>query len=331
MDQTLATIITVQLRLRRLPALLCVVMLWLATPAFAYQNPILGPINDPDCVQMDGVYHLIEPEGGSTSAHFNYRTSTDLTHWSSPVAILKQPKGTALWQGSYFRDTDGTLYLYYAAVADGHVKTVHVAKAASFTGPFTNLGVIVTGAIDPYPLRDATGTLWLYYKNDLPGQKGIWVQRMSGPATVAAQPATEILHPVPSTFEDSGYLSVEGPTVIVRAGLYFLLYSGGPFNKASYAVGYAYSREPDGPFTRGDNNPILSVTATPDVFSPGAVSVVQDGAGASWLVYRQRQSAKLRSPRVLAIDLMDDSHAGDGILSVNPSSGSVQPDPMPLR
>lgn len=315
----------------KIAGLLGLALLCLMGPAQAYENPILGPINDPDCILMDGVYHLIEPQGGKTSAHFNYRTSTDLVHWSDPVAILKQPPGTALWQGSYYRDTDGTLYLYYAAVSDDKVKTIHVARAKSFKGPFTDLGVLATGAIDPYPFRDANGSLWLYYKNDLTGQKGIWVQKMDGPAKLSDVPAKEILHPIPYSFEDHGYRSVEGPTVIERAGLYFLLYSGGPFSTQAYAVGYAWSHNPDGPFKRGRNNPIMSVRSTHNVYSPRVPTVVADGAGASWLVYRQRQTWAPRSPRTLTIDRLDDSRAAEGRLSVIPTSGVDMPDPVPIR
>lgn len=304
-------------------------LLLLAEPAVAYQNPILGPINDPDCILMDGAYHLIEPEGGKRGGYFNYRTSKDLVHWSDPVPILEQPPGIGLWQGSYFRDTDGKLYLYYAAVDRAKKKTVHVASAADYTGPFTDLGVVADNAIDPYPLRDASGTLWLYYKSDQPGLKSIFAQKMRDPATQAA-PAKEILHPQPGTFEDNGYQSVEGPTVIQRAGLYFLIYTGGPFDAKSYAVGYAVSRNPDGPFTRGPNNPILSISQNPGVYSPGVPTVVTDGAGQSWFVYRQRSAPDRKSPRVLAIDKLDDSKAAQGILSSYPTSGQAEPDPVPL-
>jgi beta-xylosidase len=304
-------------------------LLCLSGRVLAYENPILGPINDPDCIMMDGLFRLIEPEGGAKSAHFNYRTSKDLVHWSDPVPILPQPPGVALWQGSYYRDTDGTLYLYYAAVDRAKAKTVHVARAQDFTGPFTDLGIVAGDAIDPYPLRDPTGQLWLYFKNDAPGQKGIWVQRMADAATPAAAPV-EVLHPQPHTFEDHGYLSVEGPTVILRGGVYFLLYSGGPFGAASYAVGYAHATAPDGPFVRGAGNPILSKAASAQVYSPGVPTVVADGAGQSWLVYRQRVSAQSKSPRVLTIDRLDDGRAAEGILRARATSGTPEPDPVPL-
>lgn len=316
--------------IRRIMAMVLVLVLGLPSLASAYENPIMTDINDPDVAQMDGVYHLTYPKGHGDGGQYLYSTSRDLLHWSDPVPILKQDKGTALWQGSFFRDTDGQLYLYYTTVKKGPQKAVHVAKAADFTGPFTDLGVVAPDSIDPFPMRDANGTLWLYYKNDLKGQKGIWVQKMSDPATPVAGSAKEILHPEANTFEDSGYQSVEGPTVIQRAGLYFLIYTGGPFGAKSYAVGYAVSKSPDGPFTRGKNNPILANSRSPSVYSPGVPTVVVDGAGKSWLVYRQRETAKNRSPRELTLDRLDDSKAAEGILSATATNGVVEPDPVPL-
>ncbi len=300
-----------------------------AFPVLAYENPILSAINDPDCIQMNGLYRLIEPEGGGRG-YYNYRTSNDLVHWSDPVRILQQDRGTALWQGSYFRDRDGQLYLYYATVDRDQTKMVHVAKADGFTGSYTDLGIVAQNAIDPFPMRAHDGSLWLYYKNTTEGEKSIWAQRMTNPASVDAGSAAEILHPESQTFEDNGFQSVEGPTVIYRAGLYFLLYTGGPYGDKSYAVGYAVSKDPGGPFERGPNNPILSNTLTPEVYSPGVPTVVRDGAGKSWLVYRQRISPEKGSQRVLAIDRLDDSKAGLGILSANATSRTKLPDPVPL-
>ena len=298
--------------------------------ALAYVNPILPAIRDPDTILMDGLYHLVEPGGQQGSGgFFNYRASRDLVHWSEPIRILRQQPGIDLWQGSYYQDIGGQLYFYYTAVDMQRNKTIHVVAAASPTGPFSELGV-VTGGIDPYPFRDEDGSLWLYYKDDRAAEKGIWVQRMAGPAQRSSDPPVELLHPQPGTFEDGGYLTVEGPTLIKRAGRYFLLYSGGPFGAPHYAVGYAVATRPDGPFIRAPNNPILTNSRSPNVYSPGVPSVVADGAGALWLVYRQRATSDRRSPRQLAIDPLDVSLAAGGLLAATPTRHQSMPDPVPL-
>lgn len=304
--------------------------LCLASPVLAYENPIITGIMDPDTYEEGGTYHMITSAGGPKNAHYAYRTSRDLLHWSAPVAILPQPKGINLWQGSFFRDGDGQLYLYYTTVDRSKAKAVHVARAEDFTGPFTDLGVVAPHAIDPYPLRAEDGSLWLYFKDTRPGEKSIWVQPMASPAR-AAGAASEVLSPRPGTFEDNGFLSVEGPSVIARGGHYFLLYTGGPFGQKTYSVGYAVADRPQGPFTRGPNNPLLSNSLTPNVYSPGVPAVVTDGAGKSWLVYRQRVSARRSSEIFLAIDPLDDAQAAKGILRASPSRDAERPDPVPLR
>ncbi len=292
--------------------------------ALAYENPLFGPINDPDCVVLDGRFHLITPAGVGDKAGFDYRWSKDLLHWSAPERILAQSAGTQLWQGYYYRDASG-LYLYSAQVTNKQ-KAIHVGRADSVTGPFTDLGGFAPGGIDPFPLADANGTLWLYYKDDRKGQKGIWAQKMADPATPQGAPV-EVLHPEPGTFEDNGYLTVEGPMVIARGGHYFLIYSGGPFDQPYYTVGYAVSDSPSGPFTRKG----VLLAPSDSVFSPGVPDVVTDGAGQDWLVYRQRTSAAKAAPRVLTIDRLDTSQAAKGLLSAVATSGTVQPDPVPLK
>lgn len=316
--------------LRRATAVCALWIALLTCPARAYENPILLPIRDPDCILLDGTYYLIEP-GGSQAAggFFNLRVSRDLVHWSGPQRILKQQPGLDLWQGAFYRDTEGNLYLYYAVVDAARHKSVRVSLAATPFGPFLELGFAVPDAIDPYPFRDDDGALWLYYKNDQPGQKGIWAQRMAGPAEIYGPPV-EVLHPQPGTFEDGGYLTTEGPTLIKLEGVYFLLYSGGPFGSPRYAVGYAAALSPDGPFTRAPNNPLLSNAKAPNVFSPGVASVVADGAGALWLVYRQRTTFERQSPRELAIDALDTSRAAEGLLMATPTKNQPMPDPVPL-
>ena len=299
-----------------------------------YSNPLIRDTRDPDCSLIDGVYHLIEPVGGARrGAHYEYRTSRDLVNWSEPQAIFQQPPGNGLWQGHLLKHTDGRVYLYYTATTDDKQKYVRVAVGDGPAGPFVDQGLLITASqvIDPYPFRDDDGSLWLYYKNPESGEKSILVQRLESPGTLAAEAPTELVAPQPGTWEDNGYPSVEGPTVVKLGGTYFLLYTGGPFGNRKYAVGYATSDNPRGPFQRAANNPILSNAASPGVYSPGVPSVVQDGAGDYWLVYRQRATGERGSPRQLTIDRLDVSRAAEGILSARATNGEILPAPVPLN
>ena len=302
--------------------------------AEAYTNPIITNTRDPDCSRYDGMYHLIEPGGGEVNGGFyKYRTSTDLVNWSAVTEIFQRPAGDALWQGHLYKHTDGVYYLYYTKVNDASGKTVGVASAPSMAGPWTDHGRLITsmGGIDPFPFRNGDGSLWLYYKNDADGQKNIWVQRLSNPKTkYSGYNAKKIIQPQAGTWEDNGYVSAEGPCMRKYSGKYFLLYTGGPYGQYDYAIGYAYSNNPDGPFTKYSGNPIMSNVESPSVYSPGVPTVVQDGAGQDWVVYRQRETAVTGSPRQITIDKLNVSNASNNVINGKATNGTSITNPTPL-
>ena len=87
---------------------------------------------------------------------------------------------------------------------------------------------------------------------------------------------------------------VEGPWMTHHRSGYYLLYSGGSFTNATYAMGYAYASSPTGPFAKPSSEPILKSTA--DVIGPGGGSVVTGPRGDDWLVYHGR-AARRRAAR----------------------------------
>ena len=50
----------------------------------------------------------------------------------------------------------------------------------------------------------------------------------------------------------------EGPTVFKKDALYYLLYSANDYRNPDYAVGYAISRTPLGPWEKMKTNPLIS-------------------------------------------------------------------------
>ena len=92
---------------------------------------------------------------------------------------------------------------------------------------------------------------------------------------------------------------VEGPTMVLHDGTYYLLYSGGNWRRA-YGMGYATGPTAAGPFTKSPSNPILA--QTPPVLSPGGGDTPVVGPhGGLWLVYHGRADS-YDNPRTLRID-----------------------------
>jgi xylan 1,4-beta-xylosidase len=176
------------------------------------------------------------------------------------------------------------------------VETVGVAEAAGPEGPFVVIGKLVDQAIDAHLFRDDDGRLYLYYVT-LPGFR-ITVQPMASP-TEPAGDARVILQPE-SEWETRNGRVTEGPWIIKHDGRYYLLYSGSGADTPDYAVGYATSASPLGPFTRADHNPILH--RGNGVFGPGHGGAIQDAEGAWWYVYHQKNSDRRAWDRFICLD-----------------------------
>jgi beta-xylosidase len=92
----------------------------------------------------------------------------------------------------------------------------------------------------------------------------------------------------------------EGPWMIKHHGRYYLIYSGSGANTPDYAVGYATSDSPLGPFTRASNNPIIQ--RSEGLFGPGHGCAIRDGEGKWWHVYHQKRTARVEWGRFICLD-----------------------------
>jgi beta-xylosidase len=218
--------------------------------------------------------------------------------------------------------------MYYVALsAELNVNCIGVAVAPTPGGPYVDQGPLDIsggsgpggtplgcgdaaghGNIDPSPFVDSDGKPYLYVSSDFACGGG----SCSLKPTVSVIPLTaDFLHasgarvPLfagdPGTWEAAGVAAptVEGPSVVLHDGTYYLFYSGGSW-RAAYAMGYATASGPTGPFTKSPANPILSGTST--VLSPGGGDGLVTGPhGAMWTVYAARASSYL-DPRTLRLD-----------------------------
>ena len=263
-----------------------------ADTANDYRNPVIDEnLADPVVVFHDGTYYLYAT--GAVDGDNGYRvyTSKDLVSWERGPVVFR-PGPPHVWAPDVWRDPDsGRFYLYYTAD-----KTVGVAEAASPLGPFTIRRKLFDHAIDAHLFRDDDGRLYLYVV-ELPGFR-ITVQPMAGPAEPTGDPKV-VLRPE-SDWETRNGRVTEGPWMIKHADRYYLLYSGSGANTPDYAVGYATSASPSGPFTRAEHNPILH--RSEGLFGPGHGCAIRDRAGAWWFVYHQKRTARRAWDRFICLD-----------------------------
>ncbi len=92
----------------------------------------------------------------------------------------------------------------------------------------------------------------------------------------------------------------EGPTVLKYKKLYYLFYSANDFRNIDYAVGYAVSDNPLGPWKKFSGNPILN-RKNVNINGPGHGDFTKNIKGDLYYVFHTHSSGGKVTPRKTAI------------------------------
>jgi beta-xylosidase len=247
---------------------------------------------DPFILRDGGRYLLYSTQVGLHNVPV--ASSPDLRHWSSPSDALPQLPAWAEWGRTWAPGVmrlGGRYLLYFAAhhVASAR-QCIGVATSATATGPFvseateplvcqTHLG----GSIDPHPFIDRDGTASLLWKADgnaIGRRSTLFAQRLTSDGLALTG------QPIPLLSSDAAWEQplIENPALIHAGGSYTLLYSGGWWESASYAIGYAMCDTPLGPCTKATiDRPLLA--SGDGQAGPGGATVITGPAGDQWLAY----------------------------------------------
>lgn len=278
---------------------------------------------DPHVIRFGKRYYLYAT---THTRGYDVYVSEDLVRWTNSGRAFDDPRGGA-WAPDVFhhRRGDGRFYLYYTdnvpdSKPGGPRKQIGVAVATGALGLFTDRGVLVRDAIDAHLFQDDDGALCLYYVDLFEGFK-IKVQPMADPLTPRGE-ATVLIRPTESWEKISGAVT-EGPFMLKRAGVYYLMYSGTGADSPNYAIGYATARSPVGPFTKFAGNPIAHRGGR--VLGPGHHCVIEGPDGKLWIVYHQKWGEERSFKRFLAIDPI--WFDPQGVLHTRPTRDEDQPAP----
>lgn len=220
---------------------------------------------DPTIFSYQGRYYLYGTDHADKG--IEVYESRDLHGWSGPAG---RDSGFALRKGQIYgagRFWAPQVFRYHgrfvmAYAADEHIA---IAWADSPLGPFTERSphpLMEGKAIDPFIFSDG-GKRYLYYVKLREGNR-IYVSELSDDLS-HVKPGTDL--PCVSAVDDPqpwentrnrAWTVTEGPTVLKHDGWYYLFYSANDFRSPDYAVGYAVSRAPTGPWKKFRGNPILS-------------------------------------------------------------------------
>lgn len=231
-------------------------------------NSVPITLADPTVFYYKGVYYLYGTGGDeSNNQGFVVHTSTNLKTWSKAVGATN---GYALKKGDAFGNAGfwapqvfhykGKFYMTYTA--DEHIA---IATSDSPLGPFKQEQkrpiISERKNIDSYVFIDDDGKKFLYHVIVADGGNRIHVAEMeddfSGIKKNTVTKCIEANTKWENT-EQAEWTVTEGPTVIKKNGLYYMIYSANDFRSKDYAIGYAVSTSPMGPWKKYEANPVLS-------------------------------------------------------------------------
>lgn len=270
----------------------------------AAQQPAIF-LADPTIFADNGKYYLY---GTSSSEGFLFYESADLKTWSlaeDSSRRLALKRGDAFgsagfWAPQVFKHGN-SYYMAYTAN-----EQIAIAKAAGPAGPFRqNAPLPLSGSgkqIDPFLFFDQDGKIYLYH-----------VKLQNGNRIFVAEMKPDLSDVVPGTEKEcisstegwentagAGWPVAEGPTVLKHKNLYYLVYSANDFRNKDYAVGYATSGSPTGPWKKYTGNPVIS-RHTVRQNGSGHGDVFYDKDGNMYYVLHTHRSDDRVSPRATAV------------------------------
>lgn len=223
---------------------------------------------DPALYQHNGIYYLFGTEPPPQRG-FRIYASSDLQNWHVPdtaydggyvLKVGEKAFGTeGFWAPQVLGYQEKVTLMYTAN------RQIAVAFADHPTGPFVQTEIRPISEdhkeIDPFLFQDDDGTLYLYHVRKHDGNHIYVAEMETDLSSIKEGTLKHCLSVKNGTWENtSDYSSeeiAEGPTLIKHKGLYYLLYSANHFMSVEYAVGYATSSSPTGPWTRYGGNPLL--------------------------------------------------------------------------
>jgi len=265
---------------------------------------------DPTIICVDKKYYLYGTGGskGNVDSGFEVYTSSDMKIWRGPVGVRS---GYALAKGDVI-GTSGfwaphvfsyNSKLYMAFTAN---EQIAIAKSDSPYGPFRQDTMrFISGVnkqIDPYVFLDEDGKIYLYHVRLDKGNK-IYVAEMKHDLSDIKPETSHFCLDATETWENTDKTSwsvTEGPTVIKHNNLYYLFYSANDFRSKDYAVGYATSNSPNGPWVKSNDNPIISRNLIKQN-GPGHGDLFKDKNGKWKYVFHLHASFTTVNPRKTAI------------------------------
>jgi hypothetical protein len=304
-----------------------------ADPPVTYTNPVIPQdFPDPFILRQGGTYYAFGTNSGTEN--IQSAQSTDLAHWAILSDALPnlpawaQKNAGLTWAPSILQRGPSAFVMYYTArdTASGFQCISH-AEATSPAGPYVDSTTAafvcqvsgaqsICGSIDPSPFVDTDGTAYLVWKSDENAAACQKPPRLWG-ATLSPDGQSVTTTPTQLLIMDQAWQSsiIEGPSMTVVDGIYYLAYSANNYASAAYAMGYATCLSPTGPCENVSvSGPFVSSAGT--ALGPGGGEFFADAQGVRWMVYHAWTAPETTYPAGARSMRIDRVSADAGVLSL---------------
>jgi hypothetical protein len=267
---------------------------------------------DPEIHYFNNKYYIYTTATYGTQ--FHAYSSNDLTNWYDEGLIFDLYPDSPWAQNNGWAPAvvfrNNKYYFYYTAETK-----IGVAVGNTPIGPFTDIGAPLIGT-DPYTddiidanvFVDDDGQAYIYYGGS--GKSRMVVRKLNSDMVTLATGPTDITPP--------NY--TEGPYMVKRKGIYYMMYSNGAWYNDTYNVQYSTSNSPMGPWTyRGT---VLSSNIEDK--GPGHHGVLKIGNCDEYYIIYHRYENGTSGDRKIAIDRMY-FNSSDLIEPVNMTNYGVAP------
>jgi beta-xylosidase len=269
---------------------------------------------DPTIFSNNGIYYLYgtKEDNKIPGEGFLVYTSSDLKKWEGPMGATD---GFALKKGDAF-GTKGfwapQIFKYHHKFYMAYTANEHIAIACSENplGPFKNDGKALEATvrqIDPFVFFDDDGKVYLYHVRLQNGNRIFAAEMKIDLSGIKPETLTECISGEKNSWENtvnSEWSVTEGPTVIKQDNQYIMLYSANDFRNPDYAVGFATSSSPLGPWKKSKSSPIISKNNL-NINGTGHGDIFLDADGNMNYVLHTHFSENSVGPRKTAIIKLD--------------------------
>ncbi|MGE5519977.1 MAG: glycoside hydrolase family 43 protein [Candidatus Dadabacteria bacterium] len=219
---------------------------------------------DPTIFADKGQHYLYGTGSGAMGNGFLAYTSSNLKNWK----LIENNNGYCLRKGDAFGSSGfwaPQVFKYESKYFFAYVanENIAIAEGHNPAGPFIQKVKQPLAApvkqIDPFIFIDDDGRKYLYHVRLTNGNKIFVAELNDDFSTIKEETLRECITATEKweNISNAKWPVTEGPSILKHKGIYYLFYSANDYRNKGYAVGYATSTNPMGPWTKYPGNPIL--------------------------------------------------------------------------